>query len=131
MSAYLPTVDRQIDQMLGDALRTFGTSAWMPACNVWDDEEGFSVQLALPGWEANGIQLQVDNQILTVKGERPMDCVNGRYHVQEIVCGSFTRRFKLPAFVDQAHAKAKFNQGLLTITFPKKEEAKPRQIMIG
>ena len=61
MSTYLPAVfstvrtdgfDRQIDRMLDEALRTFGTAegAWVPACNAWEDSNGFYVQMALPGW---------------------------------------------------------------------------------
>ena len=130
MSAYLSVGDRQIDQVLEDALRTLGTSSWVPACNVWEDEHGFSVQLALPGWERNQIQLEVNNQILTVKGDRPMPEEKGRYHVQEIPRGSFSRRFRLPSFVDHNQATAAFTQGMLTVNFPKKEEAKPRRIEI-
>ena len=125
--------DRQMDRVLDEALRAFGTSDrnWTPACNVWEDENGFYVQVALPGWEANHIALEVNNQILAVKGERQDESLdNGRYHLQEIGGTRFARLFRLPSFVDQDKASATHKQGLLTISIPKREEAKRRRIQI-
>jgi len=79
MSTYLPAVfstvrtdvfDRQIDRMFDEALRTFGTAeeAWVPACNAWEDSNGFYVQMALPGWEPKDVTLEVNDQVLSVKG---------------------------------------------------------------
>jgi len=143
MSSYGPVVmstmrnetfDRQIDRMLDEALRAFGSAGqgWAPACNAWDDENGFYVQAALPGWEAGHISIEVNNRILTVKGERKEEEGReaGRYHLQEISAGTFERVFKLPDFVDHDKASASHKNGLLTITFPKREEAKPRRILI-
>lgn len=142
MSSYVPMVmssmreeafNRQIDRMLDEALRTFGTpgQGWVPACNVWDDENGFYVQIALPGWEANQIALEVNHRMLTVKGERKEESgVADRYHLQEIGGASFERIFHLPDFVDREKASATHKNGLLTITFPKREEARSRRILI-
>lgn len=142
MNGYLPSVissvrtdefDRQIDQLFNEAMRAFGVSddRWTPDCNVWEDDNGFYVQMALPGWEPKDITLEMNNEILTVKGERNAQQSEGlRYHLREIAAGRFTRAFKLPGFVDQDKASATHKHGLLTVTFPKKEEAKPRQILI-
>lgn len=142
MSTYLPSVistirtdgfDRQIDRLFDEALRAFGTSEdlWAPTCNVWEDDDGFYVQMALPGWEPKDIALEVNNQVLTVKGERPVDSTaSQKYHLREIAGGLFSRFFRLPSFVDHDKASATHKHGLLTITFPKREEAKRRQIMI-
>lgn len=142
MSSYVPMVmpsmreeacDRQIDRMLDEALRTFGTpgQGWVPACNVWDDENGFYVQIALPGWEASQIALEVNNRMLSVKGEwKEESGEGGRYHLQEIGGTSFERLFHLPDFVDHEKASATHKNGLLTITFPKREEARLRRILI-
>ncbi len=144
MSTFLPAMtssmreeglDRQIDRMLDEALRAFGTSGngWMPPCNVWDDEDGFSVQVALPGWEASHISLEVNSQILTVKGERAPEREKEpkRYHLHEFGGSRFARHFKLPAIVDPDKASAMHKDGLLTISFPKREEAKCRRILIA
>jgi HSP20 family protein len=142
MNSYVPSVmssirtdgfDQQIDRLLDEALRAFGasTNQWVPACNVWENENGFYLQMALPGWEPKDITLEVTNQVLTVKGERAVETSESqKYHLREIAEGQFTRLFRLPTFVDQAKASATHKHGLLTISFPKREEAKPRQIMI-
>lgn len=142
MISYVPSVmssirtdgfDQQIDRLLDEALRAFGTSnnQWTPACNIWETENGFYLQMALPGWEPKDITLEVTNQVLTVKGERAVETSESqKYHLHEIAEGRFTRLFRLPAFVDQGKASAAHKHGLLTISFPKREEAKPRQIMI-
>jgi len=142
MSSYVPSVlssmrtdgfEQQIDRLFDEAVRVFGTSdrLWAPACNALEDDNGFYVQLALPGWEPKDIALEVNNQVLTVKGERNIQISESqKYHLHEIVEGRFTRLFRLPTFVDHDKASATHRHGLLTISFPKREEAKPRQIMI-
>jgi HSP20 family protein len=142
MSTYLPAVfsavrpdafDGQIDRMFEDALRTFGTSegAWVPACNAWEDSNGFYVQMALPGWDPKHVTLEVNNQMLSVKGERAEEPSGSRKHLmREIADGRFVRIFKLPTTVDHEKASANYKNGLLTISFPKREEAKPRRIVI-
>jgi HSP20 family protein len=142
MSTYLPAVfstvrsdtfDRQIDRMFEDALRAFGTAdlAWVPACNAWEDSNGFYVQIALPGWEPKDVTLEVNNQMLVVKGERTDEATASRKHViHEIADGRFARSFRLPTTVDHDKASANYRNGLLTISFPKREEAKPRRIVI-
>lgn len=143
MSICLPAVissirsdafDRQIDRIFEEALRAWGApeEPWAPPCNAWEDEEGFYVQMALPGWDPKDISLAVNDQVMTVKGERKKDATESlrKYHLREIVDGPFTRRFRLPTFVDPEKASATQKNGLLTISFFKREEAKCRRIMI-
>ena len=142
MSTYLPAVfstvrpdafDRQIDQMFEEALRTFGTAggAWVPACNAWEDSNGFYIQMALPGWEPKDVALEVNDNMLCVKGQRTEETTGSRKHVmREIADGRFVRIFKLPTSVNQDKAVASSKNGLLTISFPKRDEAKPRRIVI-
>ncbi len=142
MSSYVPSVvspvragsfDREIDRMFDEALRAFGVSgqAWGPACNAWEDSNGFYVEIALPGWESKDISLEIENQVLTVKGERTEERAPGvTYHLREISGGQFARLFRLPTFMDHEKASAAHTNGILTVTFPKREEAKPRRIMI-
>jgi HSP20 family protein len=87
--------------------------------------------MALPGWEPKDIALEVNNQVLTVKGERVVETADSqKYHLREIADGRFTRLFRLPSFVDHDKASATHKHGMLTISFPKREEAKCRRIMI-
>jgi HSP20 family protein len=142
MSTYLPAVistigseafNRQIDRMFEDAWRAIGTAdrSWMPACNAWEDDNGFYVQMAVPGWEPKDITLEVDNQVLTVRGQREQEVASQRtFHMQEIPEGRFIRTFRLPTYVDQHRASAVHKNGLLTVTLPKREEAKLRRITI-
>lgn len=142
MTSYLPSVistirtdafDRQVDRLFNEALRDFDASSqtWVPASNAWEDDNGFYVQMALPGWEPKEIALEVKNQVLTVKGERNVELKDSeKYHLREIADGQFTRLFRLPSFVEHDKATATHKHGLLTITFPKREEAKCRRIMI-
>ncbi len=142
MTSYLPSVistirtdafDRQVDRLFNEAIRAFEADVqrWAPASNAWEDENGFYVQLALPGWEPKDITLEVNNQILTVQGQRSVELQNTqKFHLREIAEGQFTRLFRLPSFVEHDKASATHKHGLLTITFPKREEAKCRRIMI-
>ncbi len=142
MSVYLPTswsslpseaFDREIDRMFNDALHSMGTTGrrWVPACNAWEDDNGFYVEIALPGWDPNDISVEVDNRVLAVKGEPKGGAEqSGTYHLREIGCEQFVRFFSLPDFVDHDKASATQKHGLLTIAFPKKEEAKVRRILI-
>lgn len=140
MSTYLPSVistmrtdafDRQVDRLFNEALRAFESAdqTWVPASNAWEDDDGFYVQMALPGWEPKDVSLEVNNQILTVKGERNVELKNPeKYHLREIVDGRFTRLFRLPSFVEHDKATATHKQGLLTISFPKREAARCRRM---
>lgn len=142
MNTYLPNVvstirtdafDRQIDRLFDEAVRAFNAAdqTWVPTSNGWEDDNGFYVQMALPGWDPKHISLEVDNHILTVKGEHNIELTNPvTFHLHEIADGQFTRRFRLPSFVEHDKASATHKHGLLTITFPKREEAKCRRIMI-
>jgi HSP20 family protein len=142
MSTYLPAAfstvrpdafDGQIDRIFEEALRAFGASegSWVPACNAWEDSNGFYVQMALPGWEPKDVALEVNNQMLSIKGDKTAEASGSRKHLlQEIADGRFVRMFKLPAAVDHDKASANYKNGLLTIAFPKREEAKPRRIVI-
>jgi len=140
MTNYAPSImtvreeagDAQIDRLLEEVLHNFETSgsSWVPSCNVLEDENGFYVQAALPGWEAHQIAVEVNRQILAIKGESSSDSGARRYHLQEISHRRFARAFQLPTFVDQEKATATHKNGMLTITFPKREEAKARRIQI-
>ena len=125
--------DRKIDRLLEEAVSAFGVNgtAWAPASNAWEDDSGFYVQLALPGWDPQDVSLEVTNQILSVKGERKEAPASTQtVHLEEIADGRFLRLFRLPTYIDSEKASAVQKNGLLTVTFPKREEAKSRRIAI-
>ena len=134
MTGYIPTVfNGKIDQLLEEAMRGVAReSAWTPTSNVWEDEKGFHVQLALPGWDTKDVSIQVEKQVMTVSGAHQAEHDATRKVYQwEIPNGQFVKRYRLPTFVQQEQASATYRDGILTISFPKREEAKARRIEIN
>jgi len=133
LTTYAP-LERQIDQFLSEVLGTANgpATAWSPRCNVYEDANGFSVQAALPGIDPKEVRIVVEDGVLTISGERrdvPKD--SGRtYVVREIGSGAFSRSFRLPTNVDAEKVSASYKEGVLAVDLPKKEEAKPRRIVI-
>lgn len=135
----LPTLFRdtsfetQIDRLFDEAVRTVGSwrSAWDPDCNVYEDANNFYVQVALPGMEPSQIDVQVEDKLLCIKGERKSEpSGEWTWYAHEFPDGPFSCSFRLPSYVDYSKSTASYKQGVLTIMFPKYEEAKPRRIMI-
>jgi HSP20 family protein len=103
-----------------------------PPLNVWEDENNLFVEAELPGFNLDDLEMFVTGQNqLSIKGERKMPQVGqGSWHRQERGHGSFSRLVELPTPVDSEGVTAEFKQGVLTITLPKKAEAKPRRIEV-
>jgi HSP20 family protein len=127
------SVESQIDRLLDDAIHSVNewSQSWDPSCNVFEDEQGFTIQMALPGLEAGQLDVQVENDVVRVNGERRCGAAEGRtWYSRGIDEGTFSCSFRVPAYVDHEKSTASYRQGLLTMTFPKREGAKPRRIMI-
>lgn len=125
--------DSQIDRLFEEASREFADwrSAWTPECNVYEDGTAFYVQIAVPGMDPGAIEVQIKENVLWVKGECKVEVGDDRtWYVQELSGGPFSCSFRLPGSVDASKSTASYKHGLLTITFPKYEEAMPRRIMI-
>lgn len=124
--------DKQIDRLFNDALRAVSqwTSVWEPECNMYEDDHNFVVQAALPGIDADDIDVRVENGMLYLKGERKSGQTANTWYVHDVKEGPFACSFRLPSTVDYDKSTASYKQGMLTITFPKREEAKARRIMI-
>jgi HSP20 family protein len=133
LTTYTP-MERQIDRFLNDVLASVGGSstAWTPRCNVWEDTNGFRVKAALPGIDPKEVQIQVEDGVLTIAGERKDEPEeSGRtYFAHEIGGGAFSRSFRLPSNVDAEKVSASYKNGVLSIDLPKRDEAKPRRIVI-
>jgi HSP20 family protein len=107
--------------------------AWMPPVDVAEDKEKVTLTAELPGFKEDEVQIQMEGNILTLRGERKFEQEKeGRnYHRVERSYGQFMRSFTLPNNVDRENIRAKFRNGLLEIEMPKREDAKPRQIKIS
>jgi HSP20 family protein len=103
-----------------------------PAANVWADEHAVYAQFDLPGVDASKLDVSVvEGNVLTVQGERPLVEVPGAvWHRHERGHGNFSRTFTLPTMVDADKVEAKYENGVLTLTLPKAEAAKPRKITV-
>jgi HSP20 family protein len=106
---------------------------WLPPVDIHESGAGELVITAeLPGVSKDDIDLRVENNTLTIRGERrrQAEVKDEQFHRMERVYGRFTRSFSLPATVDASRVSADFKDGLLTVVLPMREEAKPRQIQV-
>jgi HSP20 family protein len=107
--------------------------SWVPAVDVAEEGDELIVRAELPGMREEDIEIEFENGILTLKGERKFEeeKKERNYHRIERAYGRFVRSFTLPRSVDAENIAATYDQGILELTIPKREEAKPRQIRIG
>lgn len=117
-------------------MQNFGAN--VPAVNIKESETEFAVELAAPGKKKEDFNIEVDDNVLTIsaeaKNEREEKDEKGRYTRREFSYSSFKRAFTLPETVNEADIKASYEDGVLYITLPKREEALPkpkRMIEIG
>jgi HSP20 family protein len=107
--------------------------SWAPAVDIFEHEGNIVLKAELPGVDTKDVDVRVENNVLTLRGERKFDNEVKResYHRVERSYGTFTRSFTLPTVVDTGNIKAEFKEGVLRVTLPKREEAKPKQIAIS
>ena len=108
------------------------TRPWAPAVDIVETENELILKADVPGVDLKDIDIQIENGTLTVKGERKLEKEekNKGFHRMERSYGSFVRIFTVPDTVDAEHVKAAYEAGVLTITLPKKEVAKPKAIKV-
>lgn len=132
------TLPRQLDRWMNEALGDLqlGTAenlrTWFPATDVSETPEHLVLRLEVPGLNREDIKLSVERNTLTVRGEKRQETAseNENFYRSERSYGSFERSFALPGHVDADAVKAAMENGVLTITFPRREEAKAREIQI-
>lgn len=108
--------------------------AWVPPVDIVETaEKNVVVRAELPEMKREDITITYENDVLTIEGERKFEKKsNGdTYHRVERGYGSFRRSFSLPATIDAARVEADYKDGVLTVTLPRREETRPRQIAIG
>ena len=102
-----------------------------PAIDLSETDGEVVVKASLPGVKAEDVDISVNDGMLTVKGERKSEETEGEnFYRREVRYGSFSRSVPLPSRVDYEHADAEFNDGVLTVTLPKAEDVRPKQIKI-
>ena len=130
------TLREAMDRLFDDAftrpisLRDGGWSA--PAIDMYQTDDEVVVKAALPGFNANEVQINITGDVLTIRGERKHEEEKKEkaWHIREQRWGSFERSVALPTAVKSDKASADFENGILTITLPKAEEVKPRTITV-
>ncbi len=127
---------RLLDEMMRTFERPFGAqglaSAFAPSIDVHELDHEILVEAELPGLDPKDIDIRVENNVLTVRGERRVEdeATRGQAHRQELFYGTFARSIALPATIDQDAVKAELKDGILRLHLPKTERARARQIPI-
>ncbi len=136
----LVTIQDRMNRIFDDAFRgprggedewALGGS-WAPPVDIYEQDGNLVLKAELPGIDPKDVDVRVENNVLTLRGERKFETEVKResFHRVERAYGTFSRAFTLPNVVDTAHIKAEFKEGVLHVTMPKREEAKPKQIQI-
>ena len=114
-----------------DALMSSG--AFVPPVDIYEDQQGIQLKLEVPGIDEKDLNINVENNVLTVSGERKFEKEQKEenFHRIERRYGSFVRSFTLPNTVDTEKITADYNSGVLNIHLVKREEAKPKQIKVN
>jgi HSP20 family protein len=108
------------------------TRPWAPSVDILETDNELVMKADIPGVNLKDIDIRIENGTLTLKGERKFEREdkNKGFHRQERSYGSFVRYFTLPDTVDSENVKADYQGGVLTVTLPKKEVAKPKSIKV-
>ena len=134
----LVSAQRDFDRLFREAFSNqhadteLSTRSWAPPVDIYETEEAIVLKAELPGVESKDVEVRVEDNTLYLKGERKFEkeVKEQNYHRVERSYGSFARSFSLPNSISTDKVKAEFKDGLLTLTMPKREEAKPKTIKI-
>ena len=125
-------VNRMFTELLGRSQES-NLTAWAPAVDIFENEHELVVKADLPDVKPEELDIRVENNILTIRGERKFEKkVDEKNYLRvERSYGSFARSFSLANTVNSEAIKADYKDGVLTLTIPKREEAKPKQIKVN
>ena len=134
----LSTLQQRMNRLFQDSLQNQGeeglmTSSFVPAVDIYEDEHSITLKMEVPGVEQKDLDIRVENQTLTVRGERKFekDEKEENFHRIERRYGSFFRAFTLPNTVDTDNINADYENGVLKIKLAKRAEAKPKQVKVN
>src|SRR5712671_261480 len=131
------TLQDQVNRLFNDVLERKGEesslTAWAPSVDIYETEHELVVKADLPDVNPQDLDIRVENNILTIRGERKFENkVNEENYLRvERSYGSFSRSFSLANSVNSEAIKADYQNGVLTLSIPKREEAKPKQIKVN
>ena len=133
--------EREFDRLFRDSFTTFGgereaepsTRPWAPAVDIYETENSIVLKAELPGIDPKDVEVRVEDNTIYLKGERKFEkeTKDENYHRVERSYGSFARSFSLPNSIDADKVVAEYKDGVLNLTLPKREEAKPKTIRIN
>ncbi len=135
----LMSIQNELNRLFG---RTYGgttetatgttSGTWMPPLDIYETQERFVIALEIPGVDPDSVDVSVEENVLTVSGERPFyrDVPEESFHRVERRYGPFSRSLTLPPTANAEAIQASFDRGVLSIEVPKSEQAKPRKIQV-
>jgi HSP20 family protein len=132
------SMQRQINRMFDEFFRSdrddtsLLASSWKPAVDIVEEDDAYVAKVELPGVNKDDVKITMQDNILTIRGEKKEEKKGkeGSAHRVERYYGSFQRSFSLPTSVKSDRIEAEYKDGILTISMPKAEEAKPKQIEV-
>ena len=126
-------LNRLFNDFFGRASQDQNLTTWAPAVDIYEGEHELVVQADLPDVKPEDLDIRVENNILTIRGERKFEKkVDEKNYLRvERAYGSFSRSFSLANTVNTEAIKADYHDGVLTLNIPKREEAKPKQIKVN
>jgi HSP20 family protein len=135
----LRTLQEEVNRLFSTNLtRAFGDEgigrgAWAPSVDIYENKDQIVLEAELPGMKQDDFDLSIENNVITLRGERKFEKTDegDNYHRVERSYGSFTRSFTLPQTVSAEGAIAEYNNGVLRVTLPKREETKARRIQVS
>ncbi len=133
----ISTLRREMDRLFEDFFGDKGgflaeAGKWMPAVDVSETDDNIIVKAELPGMKSEDIDVSVQGDVLVIKGEKKEETEEKKenFHLIERRRGEFARSIRIPVPVDQDKVSAKYENGVLAVTLPKKEESKAKQIKV-
>ena len=135
----LRTLQEEVNRLFSTNLtRAFddqgiGRGAWAPSVDIYENKDQIVLEAELPGMNQEDFDLSIENNVITLRGERKFEKTEetDNYHRVERSYGAFTRSFTLPQTVSAEGATAEYNNGVLRVTLPKREETKARRIQVS
>lgn len=132
-------ISNRISRLLNDALgnldwqyRDSVSASWVPPVDIFEEKDAIRIMAEVPGVRPQDVKISLEGNVLTVHGQKRQVAEERteRVHRYERTYGEFERTFSLPASVDANNISASYEHGILTITLPKVEQAKPREIQV-
>ncbi len=132
-SAFQDQLNRIVESSLKGSPDNSALTTWAPAVDIYETENDLVLKADLPEVAENDIDIRVENNMLTIRGERKLEesVKEDNYLRVERAYGSFSRSFSLPTTVDTESIKANYKNGVLTVELPKRAESKPKQVKIN